>query len=201
MQRKGIVKGTAAQRRLNEARERERGVVDLWRERPAAQRRPEDVLAFYGWLAEHQPKLVPAGPGAIERVRRLVERDIVHVETSGTRTAPATEPGACWVITNREGDVVAASEQSARLLGVKPSGLLERNLLLFFGSARDEWRTRAATATMADSERFEASLRPRETRPIAVVVTLTALGSSRDAHVRWTLDARMRRDPEPKGGQ
>jgi hypothetical protein len=52
--------------------ERERRIVDVWREWPERNQSDDDVLGFYGWLLENEPTLIPAGPGSFERVRELV---------------------------------------------------------------------------------------------------------------------------------
>jgi hypothetical protein len=53
--------------------DRDRRIVERWRERPAAKRRGDDVMAFYGWLSEHEPALIPQGPRSYQHVRTLVE--------------------------------------------------------------------------------------------------------------------------------
>jgi hypothetical protein len=55
--------------------------VELWRERRERQRTLDDVLAFYGWLSEHQAALVPSGPGSYAHVRRLVTPFLTNPET------------------------------------------------------------------------------------------------------------------------
>jgi hypothetical protein len=62
----------AAQQR-RKAEERDRRIVELWRDRREQQRTGDEVWGFYGWLSEHQPALVPSGPGSYAHVRRLVE--------------------------------------------------------------------------------------------------------------------------------
>jgi hypothetical protein len=52
--------------------ERERRIVDAWRERPEWNRSDDDVLAFYGRLLVNEPTLIPPGHGSFERVRELV---------------------------------------------------------------------------------------------------------------------------------
>lgn len=57
---------------------RDREIVERWKDRPRAQRTQHDVLAFYGWLTDHESRLVPPGPGAYERIRQLVSPHIVE---------------------------------------------------------------------------------------------------------------------------
>jgi hypothetical protein len=160
--------------------------VDLWRARPAKMRHRDDVLLFYGWLVEHEPRLVPIGSGAIEHVRRLVEDDIVQSDVLLASGNLPVEGETYWVIPNRNGDLIAASEAAAGLLGARGRGLRGRNLMIFFERDRDEWRARSATVTTVASEMFEPRLRPKETRPISVLVSLVALGPSEDSQVKWT---------------
>jgi len=58
--------------------ERERRIVEAWQERPPKRRRPDDVLVFYSWLLEHEPDLVPHGPGSVGRLNQLLEPHIVE---------------------------------------------------------------------------------------------------------------------------
>ena len=51
------------------AAEQARRIVDLWQERPRWQRTADHLLRFYGWLLEHEPAVIPAGPGSILKVR------------------------------------------------------------------------------------------------------------------------------------
>jgi hypothetical protein len=52
--------------------DRDRRIVEAWRDRPEKKRTADDVLVFYGWLSEHDPDLVPSGPGSLNHVRQLV---------------------------------------------------------------------------------------------------------------------------------
>jgi len=52
--------------------ERERRIVDAWCEQPERNQSDDDVLAFYGWLLQNAPTLIPPGPGSFERVREFV---------------------------------------------------------------------------------------------------------------------------------
>jgi PAS domain-containing protein len=168
-------------------RERDRRIVDLWRARSEALRQADHVLPFFGWLSEHEPNLVPGGPGAIEHVRRLVEPDIVRARGVAGANADSDQQ-TCWIITNRSGEILAASEHGARLLAVSPRGLLQRNLTMFFHSGRDQWLARAAAIRAPEAETFPGRIRPKDGRPIAVRVGLRAFDESPESHVRWTFE-------------
>jgi hypothetical protein len=60
-----------------------RRIVELWCERPKAQRTEEHVLTFFGWLSEHEPSLIPdrqEGHGSYYRLRAMLERHITPSE-------------------------------------------------------------------------------------------------------------------------
>ena len=62
--------------------ERERRIVEAWRERPEWNRADYDVLAFYGRLLVNEPTLIPPGHGSFERVRELVMPHYAKPQTS-----------------------------------------------------------------------------------------------------------------------
>jgi hypothetical protein len=66
---RGTIRPAVASSRtgLNSAEKATR-IVELWLDRRHTRRTSDDVLAFYGWLSEHEPALVPDGPGALRRV-------------------------------------------------------------------------------------------------------------------------------------
>jgi len=67
-------------RRLKEA-ERAQRLIDLWRERPKSERTGEDVLTFYGWLAEHEPGLIPGDVGhgsSLKQLRAILTPHLVE---------------------------------------------------------------------------------------------------------------------------
>jgi hypothetical protein len=49
-----------------------RRIVELWQERPRRQRTAEEVLTFYGWLTDHEPALIPRGPGSYQQVQVIL---------------------------------------------------------------------------------------------------------------------------------
>lgn len=55
-----------------------RQIVELWLERPKAERTGDDVMQFYGWLSEHKPDLIPSGDGAFRQLREIVAAHIVE---------------------------------------------------------------------------------------------------------------------------
>jgi hypothetical protein len=68
------------QRRIN-ADEQARRLVELWKERPKSHRTADDVLTFYGWLSEHEPKLVPGErgeSGSYERLRTILTAHVLE---------------------------------------------------------------------------------------------------------------------------
>ena len=59
-------------RALAKPAEQARRIIDLWQERPIWQRTAEHVLPFYGWLLEHEPAVIPTGPGSIRKVSTIL---------------------------------------------------------------------------------------------------------------------------------
>jgi hypothetical protein len=64
------------------AAEQARRIVDLWQERPRWQRTAEHLLPFYGWLLEHEPAVIPAGPGSILKVTTILAAHVLHGSVS-----------------------------------------------------------------------------------------------------------------------
>lgn len=52
--------------------------MELWLQRPKRERTADDVLAFYGWLSDHQAKLVPNGPAPVRQLREMLKQHIVE---------------------------------------------------------------------------------------------------------------------------
>ena len=59
-------------RALAKPAEQARRIIDLWQERPLWQRTEEYLLPFYGWLLEHEPAVIPMGPGSILKVSTIL---------------------------------------------------------------------------------------------------------------------------------
>jgi hypothetical protein len=73
--RKGV--DVTRQQRMK-TEEQERRIVDLWQQRAKARRTDLDVLEFYGWLTEHEPALIPGGPGSYQRLRTVLRDYLVE---------------------------------------------------------------------------------------------------------------------------
>ena len=58
--------------------DRDRRIVEAWRDRPERRRSADNVSPFYSWLLEHQPDLVPPGPGSYGHIATLIEPLIVE---------------------------------------------------------------------------------------------------------------------------
>ena len=59
-------------RALAKPPEQARRIIELWQERPIWKRTEEHLLPFYGWLLEHEPAMIPAGPGSMLKVRTIL---------------------------------------------------------------------------------------------------------------------------------
>jgi hypothetical protein len=62
--------------------EQARRILDLWQERPRWQRTAEHLLPFYGWLLEHEPAVVPSGPGSILKVSTILSAHLLYGSVS-----------------------------------------------------------------------------------------------------------------------
>ena len=60
------------------AAEQARRIADLWQERPRWQRTAENLLPFYGWLSEHEPAVIPPGPGSISKVCAILAAHVLY---------------------------------------------------------------------------------------------------------------------------
>ena len=58
--------------------EQARRIVDLWQERPRWQRTAKHLLPFYGWLLDHEPAVIPAGPGSILKVGPILAAHLIY---------------------------------------------------------------------------------------------------------------------------
>ena len=65
------------------AAEREAQIVALWKGRPRHRRTSEDVVAFYGWLVDYAPWLVPRSSVSVEQVRALVDPHTTSADEAG----------------------------------------------------------------------------------------------------------------------
>lgn len=70
------------------ATEQARRIVDLWQERPRWQRTADHVLPFYGWLLEHEPAVIPAGPGSILKVSTILAAHMLYGSVSRSDSRP-----------------------------------------------------------------------------------------------------------------
>src|SRR4026208_2555855 len=71
-----------------------RRIVDLWQERPRWQRTAEHLLPFYGWLSEHEPALIPAGPASILKVSTILAPHLLYRASPASTPAPLETPSA-----------------------------------------------------------------------------------------------------------
>jgi hypothetical protein len=70
------------------ATEQARRIVDLWQERPRWQRTADHLLPFYGWLLEHEPAVIPAGPGSILKVSTILAAHLLYSNVSRSDCHP-----------------------------------------------------------------------------------------------------------------
>ena len=80
-------------RRRMKADEQCRLIVELWQQRPRWQRGPDDLLRFYGWLSEHEPAVIPSGPGSFQRIRMILMPHVIETTESAATAETARAVG------------------------------------------------------------------------------------------------------------
>jgi hypothetical protein len=63
-----------------EDRERKIQIVALWQARPRTRRGTADVGAFYQWLVDYAPWLVPRSTGSLEQVSTLLHAHAAEID-------------------------------------------------------------------------------------------------------------------------
>lgn len=106
-------------------------------------------------------------------------------------TAPeqaAVRPRAA-LVTTPHGIIVWADERAAALLNVGARALQGRDLLVFFNGDRARVRAEMASAAAGQVCDLEASLRPRDRKPVSVRVDLAVSLDGSPGELEWTVEA------------
>jgi DNA-binding response OmpR family regulator len=105
-------------------------------------------------------------------------------------TAPeqATERPRALLVTTPHGTIVWADETAAALLNVGTRGLQGRDLLVFFNGDRARVRAEMASAVAGQVCDLEASLRPRDRKPVKVRVDLAVSLEGGPGELEWTIE-------------
>lgn len=108
------------------------------------------------------------------------------------RATIATQPTHQHVIstfgTTKNGIIVRANAQAAALVNVGVRGVQGRDLLAFFNGDRARVRAEMASAAAGEACDFEASLRPRDRKPVSVRVNLAAPLDGHPADLEWIIE-------------
>jgi PAS domain-containing protein len=102
--------------------------------------------------------------------------------------APADRPRAV-LVTTPHGNIVSADERAAALLNVGIRALRGRDLLTFFNGDRARLRAETAAAAAGQVCDVDASLRPRDRKPVNVRVDLAASLDGGPGELEWTIEA------------
>jgi hypothetical protein len=88
-----------------------------------------------------------------------------------------------------DGCIIWANAQAAALvnMGVRP--MQGRDLLAFFNGDRPRVRTEMASAAAGQVCDFDASLRPRERKPVSVRVDLAPALDGGPSELQWSIEA------------
>jgi hypothetical protein len=88
-----------------------------------------------------------------------------------------------WVETDSSGRIVEVCEKAAAAFNLSVRGLIGRDLVLFFPADRDRLLEELhAVARGLAGTRLTATMRPRERKPIQVIVTFSR---TETGNVRW----------------
>jgi hypothetical protein len=91
--------------------------------------------------------------------------------------------------TTKNGIIVWVNEKAAALLNVGVRAVQGRDLLAFFNGDRARVRAEMASAAAGQVCDFDASLRPRERKPLSVRVELVTSLDGGPAELEWTIEA------------
>jgi CheY-like chemotaxis protein len=107
-----------------------------------------------------------------------------------TAPGPAiTETPKALFGTTKNGIIVWANENAAALVNIGGRGVLGRDLLIFFNGDRPRVRGEMASAAAGQVCHFDASLRPRERKPLTVWVDLAASLNGNRGELEWAIEA------------
>jgi hypothetical protein len=99
------------------------------------------------------------------------------------------ESPRAWFGTTEDGIIVSANESAAALVNVGIRALPGRDLVAFFNRDRARVRAEMASAGAGQVCDFDASLRPRERKPLNVRVDLAASLDGGQRELEWTIEA------------
>jgi DNA-binding response OmpR family regulator len=102
--------------------------------------------------------------------------------------ATADRPRAV-LVTTQHGIIVWADERAAALLNVGARALQGRDLLVFFNGDRARVRAEMASAAAGHVCDLEASVRPRDRKPVSVRVDLAVSLEGGPGQLEWTIEA------------
>ncbi len=102
--------------------------------------------------------------------------------------APPDRPRAV-LVTTPHGNIVSADERAAALLNVGVRALRGRDLLTFFNGDRARLRAETAAAAAGQVCDVDASLRPRDRKPVKVRVDLAVSLDGGPGELEWTIEA------------
>ena len=105
-----------------------------------------------------------------------------------TSPNPATSRSLAVLWTTRAGIIVSANETAAALMNTGVRAAQGRDLLAFFNGDRARVRAEMASAAGQVCD-FEASLRPRERKPLSVRVDLATSSDGDPSELEWTIEA------------
>ena len=114
---------------------------------------------------------------------------LVKVVQALTSPSAPTSRSVAVLWTTRAGFIVSANETAAALMNVGVRAMQGRDLLMFFNGDRAGVRAEMASAGAGQVCDFEASLRPRERKPLSVRVDLAASLDDDRSELEWTIEA------------
>jgi PAS domain-containing protein len=92
------------------------------------------------------------------------------------------------VITDVSGRIVMTNAAAARLLNLSRRGLRTRSLLAFFAPGRDRVATQMSEALSGRVVQGVATIRPRDLKPFAVRLDISAVSWEQGGSLEWVLE-------------
>jgi DNA-binding response OmpR family regulator len=101
---------------------------------------------------------------------------------------PTAESRRAVFVTAHSGIIAWASEEAAALVNHGVRALQGRDLLTFFNGDRARVRAEMASAAAGQVCEFDASLRPRDRKPVSVRVDVAAALDDGPSELEWTIE-------------
>jgi DNA-binding response OmpR family regulator len=111
--------------------------------------------------------------GADAYLREPLPPDMLVRRVNEALAGIRDEQSLNWIVTDKFGLILQASDAAAHMLNVGARQLQGRSLLIFFDQNRPAWGDAVKAASLGEAVEQSGSLRPRERRPLIVGVEMS----------------------------